>query len=223
MKCERTDSTQTPWHQSSAEGKYCISKCQVNLSFLFCRLQNSNCTLRFPFKAADRVTHHPHWKCLYWKNERVFFSWNIWIRCPGRADSAANRLKAKCLLMGKHLVPRKTLIRFSSLICLDCPTLVSAAMTKKSCSKTPLPVFVYRNKTEPAQGKQPKETSSCVGREGTFHTHRRNICHGQTQDILDRCSNSTGLPIPPKWCEIPQTQDSCDSSLPRSFEWNQVA
>lgn len=34
--------------------------------------------------------------------------------------------------------------------------------------------FVYRNKTKPAQGKQPKEPYSCAGREGTFpstHPH----------------------------------------------------
>lgn len=35
-------------------------------------------------------------------------------------------------------------------------------------------LFVYRKKTGPAQGKQPKQPYSCAGREGTFpstHTH----------------------------------------------------
>lgn len=131
----------------------------------------------------------------------MFSSWNTWIRCPGRAASAANRLKARCLLMGKHLVLRKTLMRFSSRTCLDCPTPASEAMTKTSCSKISccLCTEIKQDQLKANDLRSPIHVQE--QREPSLpHTlnmsKRKNICHGETQDILDRCSNSTGLPIP---------------------------
>lgn len=77
--------------------------------------------------------------------------------------------------------------------------------------------FVYRNKQEQLKANNLRSLVCRKRRNLPFHTlslnmiKRRNISHGETQDIPDRCSNSTGLPIPPKWSEIPQNQDSCDS------------
>lgn len=58
-------------------------------------------------------------------------------KMPRQSTQCCQQVEGKVLLIRKHLVPRKTLTRFSSLICLDCPTLASAAMTKTSCSKIP--------------------------------------------------------------------------------------
>lgn len=139
LKCEnKTDSTRAPLHQSLAEGKCFISKRQMNLQFPFCRLHNSDCTLRFPFKAADRVTHHPHLKLLYWRSERgVFFSWNIWIRSMHRQSRQCwQQAEGRWPSHGEaQLVLRQTLTRFFSLSCLDCLTPGLSSEYKTCCSK----------------------------------------------------------------------------------------
>lgn len=103
---------------------------------------------------------------------------------PRQSRQCCQQIEGKVPSHGEASGAQKNLIRFSSLICLDCPTLVSAAMTKTSCSKTPLPVFVYRNKTEPAQGKQPKEPYSCAGREGTFPSTHTTFVMGRHRTFL---------------------------------------
>lgn len=111
-----------------------------------------------------------------------------------QSRQCCQQVEGKVLLIGKHLVPRKALRRFSSLTCLDCPTPASAAMTKTSCSKIPC-CLCTEIKQDQLKAMNLRSLIHCRRRNLPFYTHSFNMSKRETQDIPDRCSNSTGLPI----------------------------